>query len=49
VVNARDGFDEIRKGNALIRHVFGVDPKGLSDEEWAERVQEAVWLMGITN
>lgn len=38
---------DITKGSALIRHCFGVNPDVMEDEEWSQRVAEAMWLMGF--
>ena len=32
------------EGDALVRADFGIDPGGLSDEEWVSRLQQALWL-----
>jgi hypothetical protein len=32
------------KGNALIRANFRLEPEGLSEEEWAQRFAEALWI-----
>ena len=37
-------MDSFRKGCALIRGNFPVDPKKLSNKEWAELFNEATWL-----
>lgn len=41
----------IAKGCALIRANFHIDPCELTEEEWAERFSEAVWIEGtrLTN
>jgi hypothetical protein len=39
------GKMEIRKGNALIRRCFNLDPTKLTEEEWARRYVEAEWVM----
>lgn len=38
---------DITKGNALVRHCFGIDPAGMGDDEWSQYVAEAMWLMGF--
>ena len=38
---------DITKGNALIKHCFGISPSDLEDEEWSQIVAEAMWLMGF--
>ena len=39
-------LEEIAQGNALIRFFHRVDdPDLLSDEEWAERVQQITWVL----
>jgi 2-hydroxychromene-2-carboxylate isomerase len=35
------------KGNALIRANLGADPKGMSDEQWADMVCQAIWIEQI--
>lgn len=35
---------ELQKGNALIRHYCHVQPENLSDDKWAELLDEALWL-----
>ncbi|MBK7247266.1 MAG: hypothetical protein IPI05_06325 [Flavobacteriales bacterium] len=35
----------MRKGCALVRSEFGIDPSGLSDEEFIDRWTEASWLL----
>jgi hypothetical protein len=32
------------KGNILIRANFGINPKNISDNEWAELYQGSQWL-----
>lgn len=41
----------IAKGCALIRANFHIDPCELTEEEWAQRFSEAVWIEGtrLTN
>lgn len=44
-VSEKNGEDDIRKGNALIRSSFaGVTPEELKEEEWAKLLAEAMWL-----
>jgi hypothetical protein len=43
-IDITPGADEIRKLAALVRQVFKIDPYGLSDDEFAQYVSEAVWL-----
>jgi hypothetical protein len=40
----RDGYDEFRKVNALIRANFNVVPEQLSEDKWAELYQQALWV-----
>ncbi|WP_305154886.1 hypothetical protein [Alistipes dispar] len=48
-----DNDDEqyIAKGCALIRANFHIDPRELTEEEWAQLFSEAVWVEGtrLTN
>ena len=37
-------MDEIRKGASLIRQQFNINPYTLADSEFAELVNEALWL-----
>lgn len=38
------GADDLRKGAALIRQQFHIDPYTLDDETFSERLAEALWL-----
>ncbi len=38
---------DITKGNALIRHCFGMRADDMDDDEWSQYVAEAMWLMGF--
>lgn len=45
MISEKNGEDDIRKGNALIRSSFaGVIPEELKEEEWAKLLAEAMWL-----
>lgn len=38
-------MDHLRKMNAMLRFHFKIDPDALSDEEFAMRWHELVWIL----
>lgn len=45
MLNEEPGRDELRKGFALVRQAFGVNPLLIEDKnELAELIAEAIWL-----
>jgi len=35
----------MRKINTFIRHYLHIEPDGLSDEAWAQKYNEVIWLL----
>lgn len=41
--------DQLRKGRAMVRHAFGLDPDTLTNAEFIDRWVEAAWLLHHRN
>jgi hypothetical protein len=37
--------DEFAQKNALVRFYFKINPNTLSDDEWAEAIEQIMWVL----